>query len=155
MGLDQEKRCHRYYRVLSRASWSSRELSGVLLGLLVEAFVPQGDPCERLPNLSEVAQDPTTVWKMTTIANGYGSGDRVVEVSSKTAVWYSTGLFAVPLRWVLVRDPKGEFKTQALLCTDLDADPQKILRWFVRRWQMEICRTHYPHKPQGVHLHAA
>lgn len=44
MGLDQEKRFHRYHRVLSRASWSSREVARVLLGLLVEAFVPEGDP---------------------------------------------------------------------------------------------------------------
>jgi hypothetical protein len=44
MGLDQEKRFHRYHRVLSRASWSSRKVSRVLLGLLVEAFVPEGAP---------------------------------------------------------------------------------------------------------------
>jgi hypothetical protein len=96
---------------------------------------------ERLPNLSEVAENPTTVWKPTTIANWYGSGERmveVVEVASATAVWYSTGLFAVPLRWVLVRDPQKEFKTQALLCTELDADPHKIVCWFVMRWQLEV-----------------
>jgi hypothetical protein len=295
MGLDQHKRFHRYHRVLSRASWSSVKASRVLLGLLVEMFVPEGDPLivgidetlerrwgkniaakgvyrdpvrsthedfvknsglrwicvmllvevpwaarvwafpflsalapseryaakrirrhkkitewawqlllvlrrwypqrkivavadrayaslkllercrslrnpitfitrlrldaalyepapprrpgqigrprikgERLPNLYEVAQDPTTVWKPVTIANWYGSGERTVEVSSKTAVWYSTGLFVVPVRWVLVRDPEGGFKIQALLCTDLDADPQKILRWFVMRWQLEV-----------------
>jgi hypothetical protein len=73
---------------------------------------------ERLPNLSVVSEDPNTVWKPTKIANWYGSGERIVEVSSKTAVWYSTGLFAVSVRWVLVRDPEGKFKTQALLCTD-------------------------------------
>src|SRR5215216_2773516 len=28
----------------------------------------------------------------------------MVEITSKTAVWYSTGLFAVPLRWILVRN---------------------------------------------------
>jgi hypothetical protein len=295
MGLDQHKRFHRYHRVLSRASWSSLEVSRILLGLLVEAFVPEGDPLvvgidetlerrygkkisargvyrdpvrsthenfvkssglrwvcvmllvevpwasrvwalpflsalapseryatkrgrrhkkitewawqlllvvrrwypqreivaiadgayaslklldrcrslrnpitfisrlrldaalyepapprrphqigrprikgERLPNLSEVAQDPNTVWKMTKIANWYGSGDRMVEVSSATAVWYSTGLFAVPIRWVLIRDPEGGFRTQALLCTDLEADPKEILSWFVMRWQLEV-----------------
>ena len=295
MGLEREKRFHRYHRVLSRASWSSREVSRVLLGLLVKAFVPEGSPLvvgidetlerrwgkkiaakgvyrdpvrsthenfvkasglrwvcvmllveipwaarvwalpflsalapseryaaergrrhkkmtewawrlllvvrqhypereivavadrayaslkllercrrlrkpitfitrlrldaalyepaparrpgqrgrprlkgERLPNLSVVAEAPATVWERTTIANWYGSGERMVEVASETAVWYSTGLFAVPLRWVLVRDPRGEFKTQALLCTDLNADPQKILSWFVMRWQMEV-----------------
>ena len=93
---------------------------------------------ERLPNLSEVAKDPNTVWKPTKIANWYGSGERIVEIASATAVWYSTGLFAVPVRWVLISDPRGEFKTQALLCTDLEADPKKILCWFVMRWQLEV-----------------
>ena len=44
MGLDQHERFHRYHRVLSRARWSSLELGRVLLGLLVEAFVPEGSP---------------------------------------------------------------------------------------------------------------
>jgi hypothetical protein len=43
----------------------------------------------------------------------------------------------VPLRWVLIRDPEEAFETQALLCTDLSADPTQIISWFVRRWQME------------------
>ena len=93
---------------------------------------------ERLPNLSVVAEDPRTVWKPTKIANCYGSSERMVEVSSETAVWYSTGLFAVPIRWVLICDPEGGFEPQALLCTDLDADPKKIVCWFVMRWQLEV-----------------
>jgi hypothetical protein len=93
---------------------------------------------ERLPNLSEVAQDSKTLWKPATITNWYGSGERTVEIASQTAVWYSTGLFAVPVRWVLIRDPEGRFKTQALLCTDLETDPQKIVCWFVMRWQLEV-----------------
>ena len=44
MGLDQQNQFHRYHRVLSRASWSSLKASCVLLGLLVKAFVPEGDP---------------------------------------------------------------------------------------------------------------
>ncbi len=44
MGLNQHKRFHRYHRALSRASWSSRGVSRILLGLLVEAFLPEGDP---------------------------------------------------------------------------------------------------------------
>ena len=42
MGLDQHKRFHRYHRVLSRTSWSSRVASRMLLGLLIEAFVGEG-----------------------------------------------------------------------------------------------------------------
>jgi len=93
---------------------------------------------ERLPNLSEVVEDPITVWKPTKIANWYGSAQRMVEIASQTAGWYSTGLFAVPVRWVLIRDLEGKFKTQALLCTDLDADPEQIVRWYMMRWQLEV-----------------
>ena len=294
MGLDRERRFHRYHRVLSRASWSSRTASRVLLGLLVETFVPDGplvlgvdetlerrrgkkiaakgiyrdpvrssrghfvktsalrwvcvvllapipwasrvwalpflsaltpseryageqgkrhkmptewawqllllvrrwytgraivavadggyssvkllDRCrrlsdpitfitrlrldaalyepapprrpgqmgrprlkgERLANLSALAQDPDTGWSPITVAHWYGKSGRTIEVVSDTAIWYSTGLPAVPIRWVLIRDPREEFETQALLCTDLEAEPERIISWFVRRWQMEV-----------------
>lgn len=92
---------------------------------------------ERLPNLSAVAEDPATAWTSITVVAWYGGKERTVEVASATAIWYSTGLPPVPLRWVLIHDPEEEFETQALLCTDLDADPERIIAWFVRRWQME------------------
>jgi hypothetical protein len=44
----------------------------------------------------------------------------------------------VPIRWILVRDPKGKFETRAFLCTDQSAKPIQILQWFVRRWQVEV-----------------
>jgi hypothetical protein len=91
----------------------------------------------RLPNLSVVAEDPSTQWRSVVVAEWYGAEERTVEVVSNIALWYSTGLPAVPLRWVLIRDPREEFRTQALLCTDLDAEPERIISWFVRRWQME------------------
>ncbi len=91
----------------------------------------------RLANLSVVAEDPKTGWMSITVSNWYGGGERTVEIVSDSAIWYSSGLPAVPLRWVLIRDPQDEFETQALLCTDLVADPGRIISWFVRRWQME------------------
>lgn len=91
----------------------------------------------RLPNLSAMVENPKTVWMPITMSNWYGGTERTVEIVSDTAVWYSSGLPAVPLRWVLIRDPQAEFATQALLCTDLEAEPEQIISWFVRRWQME------------------
>ena len=44
----------------------------------------------------------------------------------------------MPLRWVLIRDPQGRFAPQALLCTDLAADPAQVLAWFVLRRQLEV-----------------
>ena len=92
---------------------------------------------ERLANLSVVAEDPDAGWEPIAIAGWYGGQQRVVEVLSGTALWYSTGVPAVPLRWVLIRDPHEEFETQALLCTDLGVEPERVISWFVRRWQME------------------
>jgi DDE superfamily endonuclease len=92
----------------------------------------------RLPTLARLATDPTTAWTGVIVASWYGQGERTVEIVSATAVWYHGGLPPVPLRWVLVRDPQGQFATQALLCTDLDAAPEQILAWFVLRWQLEV-----------------
>ena len=92
----------------------------------------------RLPTLAARIADRATVWTAAPIANWYGEGPRTVEVASDTAVWYHGGLPPVPLRWVLIRDPEGRFATQALLCTDVAADPTQILAWFVLRWQLEV-----------------
>ena len=92
----------------------------------------------RLPTLATLADDPATVWTPGLIADWYGSGPRVVELCSHTAVWYHTGLPPVPLRWVLIRDPRHQVPTQALLCTDSAVAPEEILTWFVRRWQLEV-----------------
>src|SRR3954452_12055658 len=53
------------------------------------------------------------------------------------ALWAKPG-HRVPIRYVLVRDPTGEREPQAFLCTDLTAEPLDILRWFVRRWSIEV-----------------
>jgi len=96
----------------------------------------------RLPTLAAVAADPSTTWTTITVANWYGGrgspAGRTVEVVSATAIWYHTGLPPVPMRWVLIRDPRENFDTQALLCTDLGAAPERVLSWFVLRWQMEV-----------------
>jgi hypothetical protein len=100
---------------------------------------------KRLPTLFEVAADPNTEWTRVRVARWYSHKQREVEIISACCVWYNHGL-VVPIRFVLVRDPRGKFRTQALLCTDLAADPAQILSWFVMRWQLEVTfqevRTH-------------
>jgi hypothetical protein len=43
-GLARERRFTNYHRVLNRAAWSSRAASRLLLGLLLDAFVPSNRP---------------------------------------------------------------------------------------------------------------
>ena len=90
----------------------------------------------RLPALTALLDLPTVSWVEVSAA-WYNGTTRTVELTSQTAVWYRSGKPPVPLRWVLVRDPQGEFATPTLLCTDLAVDPVQILEWFVLRWQLE------------------
>src|SRR3982751_4961518 len=90
----------------------------------------------RLPNLSARLADPATSWRRVSINGWYGQSTRRLAIVSGTALWHHPGM-QVPIRWVLVRDPEGGKKLQAFLCTNLDADPVDILRWFVRRWRVE------------------
>jgi hypothetical protein len=93
---------------------------------------------ERLPTLARRLDDRRTRWRRLAVGGWYGGADRLVEACSGTALWHHPGLPVVPLRWVLVRDPLGEFRPQAFLCTDLHAAPADILSWFVRRWATEV-----------------
>lgn len=101
---------------------------------------------QRLPTLEAIAGDKHTHWHRLTVQQWYGEKKRMIEITSNTAVWYHTGHPPLPIRWVIVRDPKQIFKTQALLCTDTNISAEQIVQWFVRRWQVEVTfhevRTH-------------
>ena len=91
----------------------------------------------RLPTLQKGLTDPNTAWK-TLRLDWYGQPKRRIQYATGTAVWYHTGLPAVPIRWVLVRDPKGVFESRAILSTDPQLSPKVILPYFMRRWAMEV-----------------
>jgi hypothetical protein len=93
---------------------------------------------KRLPNLADVLAAAATRWQRVRVPGWYGQGDRLIEFCSATAVWRHAGLPVVPIRWVLLRDPQGRFDPQALLCTDPARAPLQIIRWYIRRWQVEV-----------------
>jgi DDE superfamily endonuclease len=88
--------------------------------------------------LSALLKDRKVSWKRYRIGLWYGRTNRLVEIASGTALWYRAGVTPVPIRWLLVRDPKGELEPQAFLATDLKANPGDMLSWFVSRWQLEV-----------------
>jgi len=92
---------------------------------------------KRLPTPAAVLADKETKWERITLC-WYNGQEREMEITSQTAVWYNTGKPPVPIRWVLVRDPLGEYKTIALLSTCVDLLPTQIVNWFVLRWQVEV-----------------
>ncbi|MFL5283553.1 MAG: hypothetical protein ACJ8AW_21825 [Rhodopila sp.] len=91
----------------------------------------------RQPTLGKRVHARSTRWRRMRVSGWYGRTERIVEIVSGKSIWHHPGR-RVPIRYVLVRDPTDELKPQAFLCTDLDADPLDILRWFVRRWSIEV-----------------
>ncbi len=101
---------------------------------------------QRLPKFAVMLADPKTAWSPINLIEWYGGQQRRLEIVSGLAVCYHSGLPPAQVRWVLVRDPSGERGPQAFLSTDLTAEPEQILGWFVSRWRMETtfqeARTH-------------
>ncbi len=91
----------------------------------------------RLPALAQVLAGPATIWIKQNIA-WYGGRQRLIEYVTGTALWYTPGYDPLPIRWVLVRDPLGGFKSTAFFTTDQTADPVQILDWFIMRWGLEV-----------------
>ena len=91
----------------------------------------------RLPSPSELLDNPHLFWSRVSVP-WKGGPARTLELTSDTAVWYRWGRPSVHIRWVLIRDPIGQMRTQALVCTDTEADPIRIVQWFLLRWRIEV-----------------
>jgi hypothetical protein len=91
----------------------------------------------RQPTLATRLLDPATAWATLTVP-WYGGGTAAVDVATGTALWHRAGQPLVALRWVLLRDPAGQFDPQALLSTDPTVVPAQIIAWFVSRWPIEV-----------------
>ena len=82
----------------------------------------------RRSSLKTLLDQDHVAWTSATVA-WYDGTTRTVELTSQTAVWYRSGKPPVTICWVLIRDPRGVFAPQALLCTDPAADPTQVLEW--------------------------
>jgi len=151
-GYGQDKRFQSYHRVLNRARWSALQASQVLLRMLVTTIAPRGELVIGIDDTIKrrrgqkikakgIYRDPVRSSHSHFVK---ASGLRwlcsmlLVEIYTDTAVWYCRRNMPVPIHWVLIRDPLGEFDPQALLSINLDHTPLQILSLFVRRWRMEV-----------------
>ena len=91
----------------------------------------------RLPNLEQIALAPTTRWHRSRVP-WYGGTHTIVDWTTGTALWYTTGTPPLAIRWVLVRDPHGKRPTRAFFSTDTAQDAPSIIADFVNRWPLEV-----------------
>ena len=92
---------------------------------------------KRQPPLKQRLTDPSTAWEKLMV-RWYNGTTRELLAFSGASLWYTPGKPPVAIRWVVVRDPDGEFEDTPILCTDLDAMPRQIIEWFVPRWNIEV-----------------
>lgn len=126
------------------------------LGLDARLFAPPAPRCrgqagrpagvgKRLAKLIDQLNDPTTVWQPLRV-RWYDQRYRCLQVLTGTALWYRFGLPPLPVRWLLVRDPKGRSESRAYFSTALDDTPQAMLETVIARWPIEVtfeeCRAH-------------
>ncbi len=98
---------------------------------------PKPKKGKKQSSLSERVNDPLTNWNLITII-WYDGVKRTLEIFSGISLWYTPGQDPVPIKWVVVRDPKGELRTEAFFATDLKATENEILTWFILRWNIEV-----------------
>jgi hypothetical protein len=92
---------------------------------------------KRLPLFSEYLKDETLPWQELEV-NWYGGKKKQVLTYTRTALWYAFGIPPVTIRWVIVKDPAGEFDSVVLFSTDTTHSAERIIEVFVSRWQLEV-----------------
>src|SRR5437868_9880472 len=91
---------------------------------------------ERLPKLDEVLASPQTCWQKVRLS-WYDQSRRELEVTTGTAHWYRLGQAVLPIRWVVVRDPKRRLKPRAYFSTRPADTAREIVAQFIKRWSIE------------------
>ena len=98
---------------------------------------PKPKKGQRQPSLKRRLQDPKTQWWEISIP-WYGGKKREIEIATGLSLWHTPGFDPLPLRWVLVRDPRSEFKPTAFFSTNQTLAPLQILTYFIMRWGLEV-----------------
>ena len=89
----------------------------------------------RSPSPTAVLDDPATQW-IPYRATGSDGSTAMVELASGVALWYHGGPPRLPIRWVVIRYLAERRGPYALLCTDTEAEPLRILQWYLLRWYL-------------------
>jgi len=94
---------------------------------------------KRILEMNRRLTDLRIKWQPVTFTEWYGSKEMEMLITSGTSIWTSgeKGEF-IWVKWVLVKDPSGKLDPVLLACTDLEASMEDIVRFFVRRWQVEV-----------------
>ena len=109
-------------------------------------FPPEDKPGKRgrkkakgakLFSFKEMVGMPDLGWK-DIIVEGYEKKKKRLKYISNVSLWGGDGFPPLPIRWVLVLDPEGELDPVPLMSTDLTISPEKIITFYIQRWNLEV-----------------
>ncbi len=144
MGLKDEKQYQNYHRVLNRAKWSGLQVSQILLGLLVTAFVALDVPVvvgadETLERRRGKKIKAKGIFRDAVRSSqkytNYSSGLRWVSMMLLVPVPWSDRVWALPFLTVLAPSPKTNEANGKRHKTSIDWVGQMVAA--VRRWLPE------------------
>jgi len=70
--------------------------------------------------------------------NWYGQKTKLIRYLTGVNLWHTPGEKPVAIRWVLVVDPEGKFRSEAFFCTDIQLSAIKIVEYYVLRWNVDV-----------------
>jgi len=82
--------------------------------------------------------DGRVKWTEGVFTEWYGKKNKKMLITSGKAIWSRNKDQKVELHRVLIKDPQGKMEPVLIACSDLTASPVDIVRYFVRRWQVEV-----------------
>lgn len=92
----------------------------------------------RILSMERRLTDRRIKWKEVVFKDWYGQGEKKMLLTFGDAIWYRRKVERNALRWVLIKDPEGKLDPVLIGCTDLTTSVSNIVRFLVRRWQVEV-----------------
>jgi hypothetical protein len=104
---------------------------------------------DRLPTPRDMIENPKRYPAMFETMEFVGRSRRLRVQVVRDVLWYS-GSKTEPVSLVLVRDPKGQWRDEALLATSGDVSAEFVVSGYCRRWSIEVA---FRDSKQFVGLH--
>jgi len=104
---------------------------------LPEGYVGRRKIGEALTTPTEALEDGRRPWQSLWLRHPKGEKRLCVKVIGPCC-WYSSAGQTL-LRVVLVRDPEGKWRDEALLSSDLDLSAEEVVLGYLKRWSVEPC----------------
>jgi hypothetical protein len=104
---------------------------------LADGYAGRRKKGEPLTTPEQALEDDRWPWQDLPLVHPRGEKGLRVKVLGPCCWYNSAG--PAPLRVVLVRDPEGQWRDEALLSTDLGLSAGEVILAYLRRWSVEPC----------------